>query len=215
MFLRIPLYPYWTELYICLPDVLVYSVDKNLICGAFKSIANILDIKIKSILGEAAHSVFILNHTHAPSQWAFKTIKAELLDLDKEDTLGLALKAANDSVGPDGFVPTLLLFGVLLCLGKTIIRATPLTFRAALVMQKVTESISDHLAMRQVRDAMSARDGPNATGIHDTPMGRRFLPSDHRRICRIVSYYFRPWMEKTQLSYCLRDLALPSSEPHS
>ena len=41
----------------------------------------------------------------------YKIISLELEDVSKELTLQIAVKAINDSAGPDGLIPTLLVFG--------------------------------------------------------------------------------------------------------
>ena len=44
-------------------------------------------------------------------RYAYQIITTELPDLDKNIALQIAFKAINNSVGPDGLVPILLVFG--------------------------------------------------------------------------------------------------------
>jgi hypothetical protein len=48
---------------------------------------------------------------HSPIRHAYQIIVSEIPELDKDMALQMAFKAINDSAGPDGLVPTLLVFG--------------------------------------------------------------------------------------------------------
>ena len=47
---------------------------------------------------------------YAPLRRAYKIISLELEDANKELTLQIAVKAVNNSAGPDGLIPILLVF---------------------------------------------------------------------------------------------------------
>ena len=68
-------------------------------------------IKVKEVPVKAYNSVRKVERYHAPLRRAYKIISSELEDASKELTLQMAVKAVNDSAGPDGLVPTLLVFG--------------------------------------------------------------------------------------------------------
>jgi hypothetical protein len=44
---------------------------------------------------------------------AYKIIIAEIKGINKDIALQMAFKAINDTIGPDGIVPTLLVYGAL------------------------------------------------------------------------------------------------------
>ncbi len=48
---------------------------------------------------------------HVPLHYVYKIISLELEDASKELTLQMAVKAVNNSTGPDGLIPMLLVFG--------------------------------------------------------------------------------------------------------
>lgn len=75
-------------------------------------------------------------------------IVKDALDLDMDNALQKAVKAYNDSVGLDGLVPTLLVFGALSRLGLTTDQLHQSKFHRAVALHKVTESISRHFAQR-------------------------------------------------------------------
>jgi hypothetical protein len=73
-------------------------------------------IEVKEVLVEAYNSVGQVERYYAPLRRAYKIIQDKLKDeqIDKEIMLQMAVKAINDSAGPDGIVPTLLVFGAYL-----------------------------------------------------------------------------------------------------
>lgn len=165
----------WIDVYLGPPDVIAHDAGKNFMGRAFQANADMMHIKTKSIPVEAAHSMSIVERYHKPIRRAFNVIKKEAADLDKEDALQMAVKAINDSTGPDGIVPTLLVFGALPRLGLPNDQPSPSTFKRAAALRKATEAMSREFAKRQVREAMASRNGPNVTAIHDTPVGSPVL----------------------------------------
>ena len=60
---------------------------------------------------EAHNSVGMVERYHGPLHRIYYIIIAELPDISKDMALQMAFKAINDSAGPDGLIPTLLVFG--------------------------------------------------------------------------------------------------------
>lgn len=58
---------------------------------------------------EAHHSIVIVERYHVPSRRAFNIIKEELRDQkpNKSTIPQIAVKAINDTAGPDGITPNL------------------------------------------------------------------------------------------------------------
>ena len=62
---------------------------------------------------EAHNSIDKIKRYHQPLRRAYEIIQNKLQDkTSPEIILQMAVKAVNDSAGPDGIVPTLLIFGV-------------------------------------------------------------------------------------------------------
>ena len=59
---------------------------------------------------KAHNSVRIVEHYHGPLCHIYHIIIIELLDIGKDIALQIAFKAINDSIGPNGLTPTLLVF---------------------------------------------------------------------------------------------------------
>lgn len=165
----------WIDVYLGPPDFIAHDAGKNFMAAAFQSNSDMLHIRTKAIPVEAAHSMSIVERYHTPIRRAYKIICKEAPDLNKETALQMAVKAINDSVGPEGLVPTLLVFGALPRLGLPSDPPTPSTFKRAIALRKATATMSKHFSSRQVKDALKTRNGPDVTDIHKTPIGAPVL----------------------------------------
>lgn len=134
-----------------------------------------LHITTKSIPVKAAESMSIVKRYQKPLRRAYTIIMKEFPDTEKSVSLEMAVKYVNDSVGPDGLVPKLLVFGAFPLLGLPKDQPTPSTFKRAVALRKAIESMSRHFASRQVRDSITLRNGPNVTDTDQTPIGSKVL----------------------------------------
>lgn len=100
----------------------------------------------KSVPVEAASSMWIVERYRAPIRRSCQIIKKEAPDVKDDYALQLAVKAINDSIGSDGVVPTLLVFGALPRLGLPKDQITPSTFKRAVALRKAAKAMSRHFA---------------------------------------------------------------------
>jgi hypothetical protein len=98
----------------------------------------------------------------------------EDLDVGKEIALQMTVKAINDTAGPDGLVPTLLVFGAYPRMHAMDPPAPSITQRAMAIEKAMTE-IRKFRAERQVADALNTRNGPIVTPVHDLPLNSDVL----------------------------------------
>jgi hypothetical protein len=68
-------------------------------------------IEVKEVPVEAYNSVGKVERYYVLLRRAYEIISLELKGISEELTLQMAVKAVNDFAGPDGLVPTLLVFG--------------------------------------------------------------------------------------------------------
>ena len=68
-------------------------------------------IKVKEVPVKTYNSVGKVEQYHVPLCHTYKIISSELESASKELILQMAVKAINNSVGPDGLIPILLIFG--------------------------------------------------------------------------------------------------------
>lgn len=69
-----------------------------------------IDLQLSSI--QSHNSIGIGERYHAPLRRIFRVIRSQYPKLDPEIAIRLAVKAANDTLGPDGRVPSRLVYGI-------------------------------------------------------------------------------------------------------
>lgn len=164
----------WIDTYQGPPDEIVHDAGKNFISKEFRQNATSIGATLKAVPVEAHNSVGIVERYHAPLRRAYEIIVAEIPDLEKGMALQMAFKAINDSVGPNGLVPTLLVYGAFPRMSQTDAPSPSITQRS-MAIRKAMADIAKSRAKRQVADALNMRNGPNTTLIHDLPLNSRVL----------------------------------------
>jgi hypothetical protein len=67
-------------------------------------------IKVKEVPVKVYNSIRKVERYYMPLRRVYKIISLELKGVSEELTLQMAVKAINDSAGPDRLIPTLLVF---------------------------------------------------------------------------------------------------------
>jgi hypothetical protein len=129
--------------------------------------------KIKIVPIEANNSIGIVERYHGLIRRAYNIITAEIPDIHKDMALQMAFKAINDSVAPDGLVPTLLVYGALPRMIQS--DTSPTVAQRSSALKKAMAEIQKLRAKRQVEDALNTRNGPSTTNIHDLPLNSDVL----------------------------------------
>ena len=160
----------WINTYLGPPEWIVHDAGKNFGSAEFKQYAKGLYIRVQEMPVEAHNSIGKAERYHGPLRRAFQIIDAELGNaLTNDQKLQMAVKAINDTAGPDGLVPTLLVFGAY----PRMTDDSPPSFsvvQRAEAIRKATSEARRALAKRQVRNALSARNGPDTTPLHTLPL---------------------------------------------
>ena len=86
----------------------------------------------------------------------------------------MAVKAVNDTAGPDGLVPTLLVYGAYLRISNLGPPAPSITERAAAIRKAMAEIVKLR-AKQTVNNALHHRNGPNTTLVHNLPLNSKVL----------------------------------------
>ena len=169
----------WIDTYIGPPDNIIHDAGTNFTSKEFRQHANSLAIITKAIPVEAHWSIGIVERYHPILKRAYAVIVDQLPDFSKtaqgrELALQMAVKAVNDTAGPDGLVPTLLVFGAYPKMNQLDPPAPTISQRATAV-RKAMEEISKLRATRLVQDALNQRNGPDISNIHDLPIASKVL----------------------------------------
>ena len=90
--------------------MIIYNAGKNFISKEFKQYAIILRTAIRNIPVKAYNLIKMVEHYYSPLCYIYYIIIVELPDISKDIALQMAFKAINDSAGPNGLTPTLLVF---------------------------------------------------------------------------------------------------------
>ncbi|KDN64679.1 putative conserved hypothetical protein, partial [Colletotrichum sublineola] len=158
----------WIDVYLGPPDWIVTDAGLNFHAAEFKRAARALSINIKEIPIEAHNSVRKVERYHTALRHAYEIFRTET-DAEPEITLQIAVKAVNNTAGPNGLVPTLLVFGAYPRINNNSPPA-PSTIKQAETMQKAMEEIRRIHTKRQVNDALATRNGPDTTATAALPL---------------------------------------------
>jgi hypothetical protein len=158
----------WIDTYLGPPDLIASDAGKNFISKEFKHYASTMGICTKAVPVEAHNSIGMVERYHGPLRRVYQIIAAELPGIDRDAALQMAFKALNDTAGPDGLVPTLLVFGAYPRMTELDAPSPTVTQRANAVKKAMAE-IRKLRAERQVADALNMRNGPRTDAVHDLP----------------------------------------------
>ena len=127
---------------------------------------------------EAHWSIGMVEKYHAVLRRAYKVIAADLqgCGLNKEIILQMAVKTINNTAGPNGLVPTLLVFGAYPRMTEYNAPTPTMTQRAAAIKSAMKE-VQRIRAERQVADALNQRNGPGPIVfvVHDLSLNSDVL----------------------------------------
>jgi hypothetical protein len=128
-----------------------------------------MNIDVKEVLVEAYNSIGKVERYYGSLRRAYKILSSELLSANKEAILQMAVKAVNDSAGPDGIVPTLLVFGAYPCITRDSPPSPSITERAEAI-HKAMKKVRRLYAEQQVNNALAMRNGPNTEPVLILPL---------------------------------------------
>jgi hypothetical protein len=142
----------------------------NFVGNEFVNNARILAIEIEEIPVKAHHLIGKVERYHGPIRRAFEIITADLdNDVISDNALQMAVKAVKDTAGPNGLVPTLLLFETYPRLSLSLPPFPSITARAAAVRKAMAE-VRKLKAERQMAEVFATRNGPSVAEIAQLPL---------------------------------------------
>lgn len=103
----------WINVYLGPPDIITHDAGSNFVARFFQQKTDLLHINCQEVPIEAANRMSLVERYHAPLRRAFITIRKEFPTFSFDDAVLAAVKSLNDSTGPDGIMPTLLVFGTM------------------------------------------------------------------------------------------------------
>jgi hypothetical protein len=155
----------WVDIYAGSSNVIITDAGKSFVRAEFVANARIMAIEVEEVPVEAYNSIGKVERYHGPLKRAFEVISANLGNaITSDHVLQMAVKAVNDTAGPDGPVPILLVFGTYPRLLPSLPSFPSLIVRANAVRKAITE-VRKHKAQRQIADALFLRNGPNVAKV--------------------------------------------------
>ena len=165
----------WMDTYIGPPDLLVHDAGTNFASREFQTNAQVMGIRTKIVPVEAHNSVGVVERMHEPLRRAYYAVKQEFEGRgNKEVILQIAVKAVNDTAGPNGLVPTLLVFGTFPRLSPSD-PPSPSIAQRAVALRKAMVEVAKAKANTQIQKALAMRNGPDTLPIHDLEVGGKVL----------------------------------------
>jgi hypothetical protein len=165
---------YWIDTYIRPPELITYDTGKNFISKEFCQYAQSLAITTKSVPVEAHWSIGLVERAHLILRRVYKIITNECSGTTKEMALQIAVKAVNDTAGPNGLVPTLLVFGAYPRINE-LDPPTPSITDCTVAIHKAIEEITKIRAQIQVKEALKQHNRPDTSTVHDVPLNSDVL----------------------------------------
>jgi len=161
----------WIDTYLGPPDYLVHDAGTNFASIEFRSNARTIGSEIKEVPVEAHHSIGKVERYHTPLKRAYEIMKKELRneEVDKQAILQMAVKAVNDTAGPNGLVPTLLVFGAYPRVSYDSAPSQSVILRAKAVRNAMAELRRIH-DVRKISNALAMRNGPDTKETFNLPL---------------------------------------------
>ncbi|KAF1937069.1 hypothetical protein EJ02DRAFT_459019, partial [Clathrospora elynae] len=165
----------WIDTYQGPPDILTHDAGTNFASAEFRAEAKIMGVTCKQVPTEAHWSVGKTERYHAPLRRAWDILHAELTaTMPDKAILQMAVKAVNDTAGPNGLVPTLLVFGAYPRM-TTELPPSPSMVKRSEAIQKATKALRKLTVERQIADALNTRNGPDTADVLALPLQSKVL----------------------------------------
>jgi hypothetical protein len=126
------------------------------------------------VLIEAYYSIRKVERYYRLFRRAFEIIIKEQPKLSEDMRLQIAIKAINDITGPNELILTLLVFGAYLRLIELDL-PNPSVEERAIVVKKAIVEVKKLYASRQVRAALTTRNGPGIIYIYDLRINNNII----------------------------------------
>ena len=164
----------WIDTYLGPPDLITHDAGKNFVSKEFQQYAANVGSATKGVPVEAHNSIGMVERYHEPVRRIFRIVTLEIPGIERDMALQMTFKAINDTAGPDGLVPTLLVFGAYPRLTESDAPSPTLTQRAQ-ALRKAMDEVRRIRAERHVRDTLRFRNGPRTTAVQELPLNSSVL----------------------------------------
>jgi hypothetical protein len=165
----------WIYTYQGPPDNISHDPGTNFASEEFRNNARIIGVSCEEMPVEAHWAIGKIERSHEPLKRAFNILYTEIGSFtDKHTVLQMAIKALNDTAGPNGIVPTLLVFGAYPRINQDSPPSPEITKRAEAV-RKAMRELREIRAQVDVNRAINTRNGPALQSILTLPLKSKVM----------------------------------------
>ena len=145
----------WSSVYTGLPHHVMVD-EGSQFCKIFAELSALHDVKLEQSGVQSHHSLGIGERYHKPLRDTYRKLKLDHPSMQRQVLLALAVKAMNDTLGPEGFVPSSLFFGEFPSLRTFIgpIIPRPTLAERAHTAQAARRLMAKHLAQTRIHRAL-------------------------------------------------------------
>ena len=133
-----------------------------------------MGIEVKQMPVEAHHSIGKVERYHVPLRRAYDILSTEAPEIGREERLQSAVKAVNDTAGPDGLIPTLLVYGAYPRLSRED-KPTPSNTERARAIERAMDDVRKSNAKIAIAEAMRTTRGPDVAAVLGLPLNAKVL----------------------------------------
>jgi hypothetical protein len=141
-------------------DNIIYDTEKNFASIKFRQYAKSIVIQVQEIPVKAYNSIRKVERYYTFLRQIYEIIYNEFRDTNTKINLQIAIKAINDSAGPDGIIPILLVFSAYPRMTENSAPSPTITKKTEAI-RKTTKEVRRLYARRQVIDALAIWNNPN------------------------------------------------------
>ncbi|TIC89479.1 hypothetical protein CH35J_012864 [Colletotrichum higginsianum] len=147
------------------------GAGRNFTAAEFRHEAEAMSIDVEIVPAENHDSVGKVGRYHAAVRRAYEIIQEECPTLPRDSAVQGAIKSVSDTAGPDGLVPTLVVFGAYPRMADGSPPSPDITPRVEAI-RKASAAVGKIHAKRQVNDALATHHGPDTAALkRSRPVG--------------------------------------------
>lgn len=169
----------WMHTYMGPPDFLAVDQGSAYVSAEFKSKAVAYGITMEEAPIESPGTIGIVERYHAPLRASYMTVRQSMprAKASDDECLKLAVHGVNNTMGPEGLVPTLLVFGALPRPARK--TPAPSQLQRQQALEEASKAVEHEQAKRRLAFALRHPSGPKGkeatAALAQIPPGSRVL----------------------------------------
>jgi hypothetical protein len=155
----------WVCVYPGLPNVIKADQGSVFTSSRWRDIVSLSGVKLELSPIESHNSLTVGERYHDPLRRLYRKVRQDFPAISEPLALSLANKAMNDTIGPEGLVPTLLVFGTVPRLSTT--GSFPNQNERMLAMDSTRREMDAIVSELRIKRALTSKTAPGATRVYN------------------------------------------------